>query len=256
MTAAAPSEGGDTSYLFTGETIFSLFITSSTVIFAPNWAHGWSRAFSLFLTATSAISSSLTLYACMYLLISSAKIQRRVTPRGLSVVWSKMDQNAVSGVRVQRGHLLLGDGKAGVEEAGCHVPPRPDGCEYARPTAHVDPCVRPSYPAGAFEQVLALHVHSVERVGSAPDDHRIDVLHGHAGRAERHVRRLVGELPSSLKQPPPEEGHPGPDHSHPSLDHHITSKGPRPHPSPSGLPSTTGPGPAWPPSPGPARRRP
>src|SRR5205807_9804772 len=97
ITAAAPSLGGLTSTLLPGSQMGSDLITSSTVILAPSCAQGWSTALPLFFTATSAISSSLIPYLCMYRLIFSENIQSKVVPRGRSSIWSKILQKAYCG---------------------------------------------------------------------------------------------------------------------------------------------------------------
>ena len=64
-SAAAPSLVGLISRRWTGQTKTSELRTSSTVILAPSWAQGWSRAFPLFFTETSAISSFFMPCTCM-----------------------------------------------------------------------------------------------------------------------------------------------------------------------------------------------
>jgi hypothetical protein len=90
-TAAAPSETGETSSLFTGQTRTSLLSTSSTFMLgSQSWADGWPQAFLLFFTATRAMSSFLTLHLYIYRCISMANIQSRFGFSGFSTMGSHM----------------------------------------------------------------------------------------------------------------------------------------------------------------------
>src|SRR5581483_831705 len=68
---------------------------------------------------------------------------------------------------------------------------------------------RPPERARAVGEVLALHVHAVERVGRAREAHGVDGVQRELAGLERRARGLPRELLAGLLRPPHEPGHAG-----------------------------------------------
>ena len=94
---------------------------------------------------------------------------------------------------VALGLLLEGDGQHGAVLAHLDVGSGHNGSRAAHRPGCVYPEHRLAHRAEGVGQVqLGLH-HPFEEVGRLPEDHRVDVGHGHPGIVERSEHRLTNQ---------------------------------------------------------------